>query len=118
MSYKGPVSVVVVYALLSAALAFAQNHLLLQTDYVIGDAMPLFGTAVFLLPVIWAGPMSSVVATFILGYLICTVLTLVPFFIGWKYRLHGKGLSVLAWAALWVASGFFGTYMLDNTASI
>lgn len=118
MNYKIPIIVIFVYALLSAALAFALNHLLLQTDYVIGDAMPLFGIAVFLLPVIWAGPMSSLVATFIMGFLVCTVLTLVPLYIGWRYRLHGIGLGLLAWAVLWVASGLFGTYMLDNTSSI
>lgn len=118
MNYKIPIIVIFVYALLSAALAFGLNHLLLQTDYVIGDAMPLFGIAVFLLPVIWAGPMSSLVATFIMGFLVCTVLTLVPLYIGWRYRLHGIGLGFLAWAVLWVASGFFGTYMLDNTSSI
>ncbi|MDX1528873.1 MAG: hypothetical protein R3337_09615 [Gammaproteobacteria bacterium] len=118
MNYKIPFVVILVYGLLSAALAFALNHLLLQTDYVIGDAMPLFGIAVFLLPVIWAGPMSSVVATFIIGFVVCTLLTLVPFYIGWRYRLHGVGLGLLAWAALWMAAGFFGTYMLDNTSSI
>jgi len=118
LNYKIPFIVFFFYALLSAALAFALSHLLLQTDYVLGDAMPLFGIAVFLLPVIWAGPMSSVVAAFILGYLLCMVLTLVPFFIGCRFRLHGKGLGFLAWAALWTASGFFGMYMLDNTSSL
>lgn len=116
MNYKAHVSVLISYLLLSTALAFVLNYLLFSTDYVVGNGMPLFGTAVFLLPVIWAGPLNSVVVIFIFGYLISTILTLTPLSIGWTRALHWKGLSVLAWAALWVLSGLFGTLLLDNSA--
>ena len=118
MKVKTVISVATIYALLAIALAFYLNYVLLQTDTVVGAAMPLFGAAVFLLPVIWAGPLNSVVLSFIFGFIASIILTLIPLVVGWKRSIAAKGLSILMWTALWVATGFAGTYMLDRTSSV
>jgi hypothetical protein len=116
MTHKARFGIIVIYLLFSMALAFVLDYLLFQTDYVIGEAMPLFGTAVFLLPVIWAGPLNSVVGIYIFGYLVSTVLTLIPLLVGWKRRLRWKSLSLLVWAAFWVLAGYGSTVLLDHGA--
>ncbi len=114
MSYRKQVaSILVVYTLLSVGFALLLNLIIIDVrpEGSVFNFMPIFGPAVFLLPMLW-GALFYFTAIFGAGYLISTVLILAPIVIGWKREPYVRGVSLLIGAAIWLLTGFIGTMML------